>query len=80
MVAPITPVTGNQVAQLLDMMLAYGIQHATDPALPEPAKWCAKDRTIYLDGRQDLYTYYAALAAKVAELVDDNVLLFRRSS
>lgn len=73
--------TGNDVAQLLDMMLAYDIQHATDPALPEPAKWCATTRTIYLDGRQDLRAYYAALAAKVAELIDgDNVLLFRRSS
>jgi hypothetical protein len=81
MVVPGAPMTGSDVAQLLDAMLAYDIGHATDPALPEPALWDPDARVIYLDGRLDIRSYYAALARKLAELIDgDNVLLFRRSS
>ena len=76
--------TGNDVGALIQTAQARGYTYGPSTGLHQPYRIDHAARTIYLDGALDLYAYYAALAAALADLAgdpgSDNLVVLRRSS
>lgn len=68
-----SPVTGNDIARVLQEAEARGIKYGTVTAAPWSHRAVREERFVYLNGQLTADRWLAALCAGVAELSQDNV-------